>query len=361
MVRRLGEILVDDFGLARDTIQNALRAQELEAGHAPTASPHSPLPFTGRSKNRFDNAEYLELGRMLRSQNAIISRKIRLYMGVMTGLFLYAAYPLSMLLRDQSPAEASWAGALLVYSTIGLFLTIFVFFQGDDLIKSYGDHLKRRIRISRARSQLRSSCSGVLTVMPRRPARYQRDETHRERPDPEYTGIQRKLPLYYSGWTLIKLGLLVFFVSSIFGRRLAFSLNDLQSGLVTVLLFTPLLFHFLAIMCERYHKYLEEAQSISNENPFPRFSSAHFRRDKKHRVYSRIARTMTVILWVGVAAMAVAHFWPAPEDSSDSHGWIYAGIAIACAALLFLVRLLITRIRLDGFVVNQPPSDLPLN
>lgn len=383
VARQLGRILIDEFDWPEEAIDRAAELQResggrtsighfLREGEGPVSACQDVAlalllqreEADSQAAAAFDEVEHQELGEQLRFEHSAIGRKIRFYMGVMTVLILYVAYPLSYAVgKPAAFDEKAWVGVFLIYSVVGIFLTVFVMIQGDDLIKSYGEYLKRRVRMGKSRSQIRAravSKGATPTLMPRRAARraLHSPEEPMERPDPEFTGLQRHLPLYYSGLSLINLALLTFFASSLIHQGLTFDATSLQSGICLVGLAAPIWIHFLSALCERYHKYLGEATDLSLETPFPRRSTRDFRDQGKYRFLEGLATIGIYSAWAGIALLGVLHFKESHSSASTapSNPWLYPLVVIGLCAFVYAIRVATSRERFRLLAIHAKPT-----
>lgn len=135
--RRLGQILVDEFGWDPSVVDLAAREQRADPVDARRQIGHylrrsrgaSADPRRGyeiglalllqrqerrprkQSRLHFDLVEYRELGYLLRFERDDMMRKLRAYALVMVALLLYIAYPLGMTMATAPPAVTRSAGS----------------------------------------------------------------------------------------------------------------------------------------------------------------------------------------------------------------------------------------------------------
>lgn len=267
----------------------------------------------------FDRIEYQELGRMLLADRDNIWRKIRTYLAINLTVLLYIAYPLNRVLDNPAFSGQMWDGIFILYAVVGVAMVAFAMCMGDDAVKCYGAFLKRRLRISRSRSMIRGAAQehmgATRTLMPNRllpPTLYfnehHKERDSQERPDPEITGLQWNLPLYYSVWSVFNLCFLAYFASCLFQGGFRVGNPSLLSGLTVVALFAPVMIHFWATLCEKYKKYLLEAIAMSPKTPFPRISTTQLRDSGVHRKSNSLVMYSVIGLWIMIVAAAAVHF-----------------------------------------------------
>ncbi len=357
MSRRLGQILVDDFQWDHSQINAALSAQARAVGRRPrlgdvlrseptTTPPGSrddiPLalilqrlerdtPRTRPDPRAFDPIEYTQLGDMLRDERRFMDNKLRSYVAVLAGLVLYIAYPLNLVLSTPAARPSDWPGLLLLYAVLGASLVVVAFATGDNVVKSYALFIKRRTRLAMARRQLRAAnCAmGTLTptVMPSREVISRGFDAGAvpERADPELSGFQRSIPIYYSLWSLLKLGLLLFFVACLVGGTFPITREILRVAVAMVLVLALAWCHFMALLCERYHKTLREALLLSGDNPFPRVSTFALRTRGEHRAgraFALWAHTVGALTVLGVGAYQLFVL----QQTDDRLLWLMAAV-----------------------------------
>lgn len=363
MSRKIGEILIDEFRVPESRIREALSTQSAAGeprrrlgsilrGTREKAEPadnaqialalliqHSEQSRAGsRSAAReFDSVEYVELGEMIRDERRFIDNKVRSYVAILAGLVLYIAYPLNLVLANPEARPSEWPGLLVLYSALGIAFVVVSLFAGDSTVKSYGTFLKRRTRIAMARRQLRAvhCAAGDLTptVMPMREA-VLRDvpvASVPERPDPEITGFQKKVPIHFALWSFLKLGLMLYFTACLVGMTFKITPKELKIALAITLVAALAWAHFLAMLCERYHTTLRELTYFSNDNPFPRVSTTALRVDARYQG----VRWMTFAWHAGTAGVIIAigvYQWQALHKTDDGLLWamgIGTGVHVA--------------------------------
>lgn len=303
--------------------------------------------------------EYKELGQLYRFERVDMNRKIRAYAWMTSTLLIVIGYPLTLAVTNEGgEVDPRWASVIAIYGLFALALIGFLVCLGDNLVKSYGQFLKRKSRISKARAQLRFYFQqhepAMRTVMPWRLAEPGGANEIGERPDPDLTGLQRRLPLYYSIWSLVKIVLAVFVIGVLFERSFMVSRESAIDAAYVVLFLSPVWVYFVSGMCLRYHKYVDEGEAISQANPFPRYSTKHLRgmfgalpsRD-------RTVSTTFGVLWVGAiltcTTLSVRHFMAA-----DTFEWHL--VAVASILFAFIVRFAETAWRTAHMRANDEPS-----
>lgn len=363
--RRLGEILREDFGWLQATIDHAVHRQEADpaadrqrlgtylraAGKGRdgvtdiAAALVIQMAERGANQGRppFATVEYRELGTLYRFDRSDMDAKIRSYTALIIGLVLYIAYPLNIALTQRPQLPEGAAGLLVLYALTGLFLVVLSMFLGDYTVKSYGQFLKRRMRIAKARIDLRAHhiAQGQLvpTAMPSRVPR------HGERPDPEFVAMQRYLPLLYSAWCLIKLSFATYFLATLWGQGLLVKMDSVLRAMASVLLFAPLWIQIVGSTCERYHKYLKEGHALSATNLFPRASTDHLRPARQGHWWTKPAVLAYVMLGLTNGVLALVVVFAGEGEMVVVHGYqIQTGYAAMLGVAVLAVAYFAVRV-----------------
>ena len=299
---------------------------------------------------QFDRQEYAEIGTQMRFERQDILRRIRNYAVVMLGVVLYIGYALSAAAENPKPAEGGWEGLFYIYAVMGVAFVGFAVFYGDNVVKAYGEFLKRRTRFALSRLLIRARMierGATATVMPSRTAHMvKQGKLHMgERPDPEFRGIHRYLVLLYSVWSLLKFGFAVFFVSAFLQRGFHISQGAALSAILVLYFVFPWWTFFISATCVRYHKYLKEARALDVQHPFPRGDTEHLREKSKADSFS-----FATLYGIGIGLLYICSFlglvfgFDEPGPGVD-FGMLFLIAGGVLAVGIFLLRYKETRIR----------------
>lgn len=346
--RRLGEVLIEDYRWPSDLVRKAL-IQQAEAVPGPSrrlgellaqldpsriADIEGALLVQARERRPSPTLlaeEMAALGRNAEYERMDIARRIRWYAMLLIGLVLYTWYPLSLLLglesnRLSAPAGSGatrWTLPVRFYGAMGIALVLFCFFAGDYLVKSFSAFLKLRVRLLKARRGLRAEALELrllpATTMPTRDPNSSFDSA--ERPDPDYSRFHTWLPLFYTAFSLLKLGLLAVFVCLLWSGDVHPDRYDAYRALWTVCVLGVAWVFLTGSMCIRYKRTLLEAELLSPTRPFPKITT-HVLRSRAEASHWRGG----YFAWGLVHVCLLAGFWIA---AAGDRPWYLLGAVVS--------------------------------